>query len=251
MLAGAWLLSFALLVSAWAGGSQPATTGVEVLLDGVRCEPAVRRQLAAWDARLAEAAFEPPLPTGTRTALVPTPVLGLWVRIIEEAAAQVAIERITATRIERLRFDQECAVSELAVATSPPPDGAFGDSDLIARIARGDRGVVLLWSPHMPLSVDQHAVLTRVAEDLGLAVIALLDPAADPDYAARVAREGRLAPEATRPLGGVELAFRGMTTHTPSLQAFANGRLVGPVLYGYRSDGLLRAALGAALGNRR
>jgi hypothetical protein len=102
----------------------------------------------------------------------------------------------------------------------------------------------------MPLSVDQHAVLAEVARDLGLVVVPLLDPAADRDYADRVARERGLGAESTRPLGGVELAFRGMTTHTPSLQLFAGGQLVGPVLFGYRNAAALRLALENALGGK-
>lgn len=239
-----------LLGSAGFGDSTPAQLPVEAVLAGVRCEPAVRRQLATWDAHLAKAMFEPALPTGGRSARMPTAAIGLWIRIVEEAPRQVALERISSTRIERLRFDDECAVSEFAVATHAPPPGAFGDSDLIIRIARDDRGVVLLWSPHMPLSVDQHAVLARVARDLGLTVVSLLDPGADPDYAARVVRERGLPADATRPLGGVELASRGMTTHTPSLQVFTGGRLVGPVLYGYRAEEPLRATLEAVLAPR-
>jgi hypothetical protein len=103
----------------------------------------------------------------------------------------------------------------------------------------------------MPLSVDQHAVLGQVAADLNLVVVPLLDPGADDAYAARVARDRGLAPESTRPLGGIELAFRGMTTHTPSLQPFAGGRLVGPVLYGYRSVDALRATLREAFAASR
>jgi hypothetical protein len=125
---------------------------------------------------------------------------------------------------------------------APPPE-AVSDAEFITRVARGGRGVVLLWSPHMPLSVDQHAVLSRVARDLGLAVLPVLDPSADAGYADRVVRERGVPPEATRPLGGIELVFRGMTTHTPALQVFADGALRGPVLYGYRNDEALRLAL--------
>jgi hypothetical protein len=39
-----------------------------------------------------------------------------------------------------------------------------------------------------------------------------------------------------------------MTTHTPSLQVFAGGELVGPVLYGYRNAEALRSALEKTLG---
>jgi hypothetical protein len=93
-------------------------------------------------------------------------------------------------------------------------------------------------------------VLAVVARDLGLVVVPLLDPAADREYADRVARERGLDWQSTRPLGGVELAFRGMTTHTPSLQVFAGGELQGPVLFGYRNAAALRLALEGALGGK-
>jgi len=232
------------------GYAQSGLGAAERLLAGVRCEPVVRRQLAEWDADLGRAVADASGPTGGRSARVPTGSIGLWVRVVEETPREVAIERVTARRIERLRFDDECAATELAVATPPLLAGAFTDSELIARVARGDRGVFLLWSPHMPLSVDQHAVLATVANELGLIVVPLLDPAADDAYAARVARERALPAEAIRPLGGIELAFRGMTTHTPSLQLFGGGRLVGPVLYGYRNAAALREALERTLGGR-
>jgi hypothetical protein len=222
----------------------------EAILTGVRCEATVRNQIREWDGDLASALPDPPAPTGLRSVRVPTGAMGLWLRVVEESRSQVAIERITATRVERLRFDNECAAAEFAVATPVPPPGAFSDSELIARVARGERGVFLLWSPHMPLSVDQHAVLAGVARELGLTVIPLLDPAADGAYAVRVVRERGLPQDVARPLGGIELAFRGMTTHTPSLQVFADGRLVGPVLYGYRGAAALRAALETTLAGR-
>jgi hypothetical protein len=223
---------------------------VDRLLAGVRCEAQLREQLRAWNARLTEAIAEPPVPAGFRSARLPTGILGLWIRLAELSAGELVVERVTATRIERLRFDDACEPTELAVAAALGTADAYGDSDLIAHVARLERGVFVLWSPHMPLSVDQHAVLAEVARDLGLVVVPILDPAADRDYANRVARERGLAPEATRPLSGVELAFRGMATHTPSLQLFAGGTLVGPVLYGYRSAAALRTVLEATLAGR-
>ncbi len=229
------------------GAAQPAAAGADAVLAHARCEAALRSQLVEWHARLDAALVDAPGPTASRSLRVPTDALGLWVRISERGPGEVALERITAVRTERVSYDAGCVPEPSAVAMPAPPPDAVSDADLITRVARGGRGVVLLWSPHMPLSVDQHAVLARVARDLGLAVVPLLDPSADAGYAERVARERGLPPEATRPLGGIELAFRGMTTHTPSLQVFADGALRGPVLFGYRSDAALRDALAGAL----
>jgi hypothetical protein len=236
----------ALFVSSVSAAQAPA----ERMLSGARCEPVIRARLAEWQADLGAALSDPAGPTGMRSVRVPTGAIGLWLRVAEMSQGEVAIERITATRIERLRFDDECVATEFVVDAPVPEPGAFTDSDLIARVARGGRGVFLLWSPHMPLSVDQHAVLTAVAQELGLEVVLLLDPTADGNYAARVAGERGLPPGATRPLGGIELAMRGITTHTPSLQVFAAGRLVGPVLYGYRGSAALRDALERVIAGR-
>jgi hypothetical protein len=242
------LVAFVLAVSP--GDAQIRSSAIDALLAGARCQASVRRQLEDWDGQFGAAMVEPAMPTGLRSARLPTSAMGIWLRVTEERAGELFVERITATRIERLRFDGECVGTEYAVAMSVPPPGAFTDSDLIARVARGGRGVFLLWSPHMPLSVDQHAVLVSVAGDLGLEVETLLDPGADADYAARAARERNLPASALRPLGGIELALRGMTTHTPSLQLFADGKLVGPVLYGYRNGAALRLAIGDTLARK-
>jgi hypothetical protein len=220
---------------------------VEAVLAGARCEPAARARLREWQANLAQALTEPAGPTGARAVRMPTSALGIWVRLTRDRPGALTIERITSTRVERLELDEACETSEFAVATGPVVPGAFTDSELITLVARAERGVFLLWSPHMPLSVDQHAVLAEVARELDLRVVPLLDPGADPAYAAAVARERGLAAGATRPLGGIELAYRGMTTHTPSLQLFAGGRLIGPVLYGYRNAAALRESLRAVL----
>ena len=225
-------------------------SALDSVLAGAECQATIRRQLESWDGRPGAAMVEPAFPTGLRSLRLPTGAPGIWLRVVEEKPHELFMERITATRVERLRFDEPCRAIESAVAIPPAAANAFTDSDLIVRVAREDRGVVLLWSPHMPLSVDQHAVLADVARELGLAVIALLDPGADADYAARVARERGVPAEATRPLGGIELAYRGMTTHTPSLQLFAGGRLIGPVLYGFRNAPVLRQTMEAVLAGR-
>jgi hypothetical protein len=242
-----FVVSLVLLVSAvTAAGNGP----VEEMLAAARCEAAVRIRVRQWDGDLTGALLDPPAPTGLRSARVPTGAMGRWLRIVEDARRELVVDRITATRVDRLRFDEVCAATAHVVATQLPSPDAFGDSELTTRVARGERGVFLLWSPHMPLSVDQHVVLADVARELGLEVVPLLDPGADAGYAAQVARARNLPASATRPLGGIELAFRGMTTHTPSLQLFAGGRLVGPVHYGYRSAAALRQTLESVLGPR-
>ena len=212
------------------------------MLSGARCADAARDQLRGWSAALDRAIAEPPDPLGDRAARVPTGVMGVWVRMAVDPGGEVVLERVTAAEIETHHFGPTCE-PVLSRATRPVAEGAFTDRDLAARLAQGDTGVILVWSPHMPLSVDQYAVLAVVTKELGLSLVTVLDPGADVDYARRAAAERQLPSSATQPIGGIELAFRGMTTHAPSVQVFADGRLKGRILYGYRSHDAARLAI--------
>jgi hypothetical protein len=172
----------------------------------------------------------------------------VWVTVSVDAAGTVALERTAPDGIETVHVDGSCRST--AHREPRAPATGFTDAALAERLARGGPGVILLWSPHMPLSVDQHSVLKAVAEERGMTVIPVLDPSSDRRYAETVARDRRLDAGALEPLASIELAFRGMTTHAPSLQLFKDGRLVGPVLFGFRSEAAARLAIAAALDGR-
>ena len=220
------------------------------LLAGARCADAVRTQLRDWSVVLDHAIVEPPGPTGDRSLRVPTATLGLWVRLTLDPAGEVELLQVRDGGATLFRFGPSCTTQLVADADEMRLQAAFSDRDLAARLAQGDSGVILMWSPHMPLSVDQYGVLVAVTKDLGLSLVTLLDPGADVDYARRVAAERDMPSSDAQPIGGIELAYRGMTTHAPSVQVFAGGKLKGRVLYGYRSHDAARLAITEVLRER-
>jgi hypothetical protein len=243
MDAGALLLS---LLGVLGSSSQSVSGSTEVspsLFAGIRCEPAVAGLLDAWRARVGEALAEASGPTGTRAARIPTEELGVWVRLRVDVRDEPLLERVMDGAVEAVQFGSSCERLPAGREERPADPGAWTDAALSARLRRGDKGVILLWSPHMPLSVDSVLDLQALASEMGLAFVPLLDPAADTGYARSVGLERGLPSSALRPLGGIELAFRGMTTHAPSLQVFAGGRLVGAVLPGYRGRSGFREAI--------
>ena len=220
------------------------------LLAGARCADAVRTQLRDWSAVLDHAIVEPPGPIGDRSLRIPTTTLGLWVRMTVDPAGEVELIHLRADEAALLRFGPSCSPQPVQAGDQMRLQRGFSDRDLAARLAKGDSGVILVWSPHMPLSVDQYGVLVDVTKELGLSLIAVLDPGANVDYARRVAAERLMPASAAQPIGGIELEFRGMTTHAPSVLVFADGKLKGRVLYGYRSHDAARLAITEVLEGR-
>jgi hypothetical protein len=220
------------------------------LLAGTPCEEAIRRELQGWGAREDVVFAGAPDPTGTLGALLPTETLGIWVRLEVDPHGEALVERITAARIESRRFGPDCVAvdigrRELTIAT----DG-WTDAELAERLRKGDTGVILLWSPHLPLSVDAYDLLLGLTREMGIELVVALHPEADAAYARSVALARGMPSSVLRPLAGIELVFRGMTTHAPSVQAFAGGRFLGPVLPGYRDREGFRLSIERALGRR-
>jgi hypothetical protein len=200
---------------------------------GPRCGAQVTRQLRDWRVAAVPVA-QPALRRGGTLRHWPTDALGVWV--VEDASPDHAVVmRVGPAELERMEWSAACEPVVTTTRRLRPPAPSFSDEDLAALLASADRGVIYLWSPHMPLSVDGHAHVARAAGARGLALHVLLDPNADSAFAASSAADAALPASALRVADSVELQFRELVLHAPAAALFANGRLVGPVLRGYRT----------------
>lgn len=129
----------------------------------------------------------------------------------------------------------------LACAAPAHAGRDFDDHDLAALLAGGARGVIYLWSPHMPYSVQGARDVHRVAADLGLTAVLLLDPYAEPALTEQVLRAQRLPASAARRVRARALLERGVTQHFPTVVVFERGRLDAQMLPGYTPPRALRA----------
>ena len=203
---------------------------------GIRCADAVRDHWEQWQPRDQMRRVAPQPPESARY-LWPTPRLGVWLDLRVSADGEASLARVAPDRSTELTWDEACRVTVRERLSSI--DGAGGadsvtDADLERHAARTRRFVVYLWSPHMPLSVDgvRHAYVA--AARLGLDLYAVVDPRADRAYGEKVAREVGLPPGATRRAASVELTFRDLLVHAPSLLVYVDGRATGPAVPGYR-----------------
>ena len=165
--------------------------------------------------------------------------------------AMPTLARIDEHGTTRTHFGPSCTPTqsrERAAAVNQPAD-TFGDDDLAALMSDGTPGVIYVWSPHMPLSVDAYHHVVRVTADLGVTMTALLDRAVDPSYAESIAASSAIPEDARRTLRSVELTFRNATVHAPSLLVYADGRVLGLAVPGYRDGAGYRAVIENRLEN--
>ena len=206
---------------------------------------AARRQ---WEA-VAPPLPQPPLTPGATLRHWPTRTLGVW--LVEDSATHHAtLTRVDAASLTRLTWAPGCSATTTTRPRPTAPAPAFNDADLAGVLAASGQGVLYLWSPHMPLSVDGYQTVAAAATARGLAVEPLLDPAADRAFARTEAAARALPPSALRVADAVELQFRELALHAPSALVYARGRFVGSPLRGFRTAEEYGAFFDRELGRR-
>ncbi len=217
---GAALLAALALASPTAARQGPAA-----------CAADVERQLAAWG--IQTPARPQPVTGAGLLRHWPTARLGEWVVEARDAAG-TRLRLVTPATITTRAWSATCAATESAAPRRSPGGPRFTDDDLRALVA-GGRGVVYVWSPHMPLSVEGYRPIVEAAAARGLAVTAVLDPGADRRFAEAERQRGDLPAAALRVADSVELLFRDVLIHAPAVQAYGNGGLAGSAFPGFHT----------------
>lgn len=207
------------------------------------CAEALGRQLDAWHVT-DEVVRAPGGPLGGAVYRVATDELGEWVTVHQpRGLATVSLFFTDAEGTRQLEFGQTCEPEAAPTLPAPsPPPGAFTDEDLKRLLAEDERLVVYLWSPHLPLSVEAYHEIADAAASLGIPFVAVADATADRGFVERVGDSDGIPVDARRPMSSVELLFRDLAVHTPSMIAFAGGQVSAP-LPGYRNRAAYRVYL--------
>lgn len=196
-----------------------------------RCADAVTRQLRAWHAN-GPPRDEPH--AGMRHW--PTSTLGTWVTEVRTATT-VALLQVTPAQVTRLEWTADCSARSEGWPRPAADAPRFTDADLRELLASGRPGLVYVWSPHLPLSVDGYRQAVAAAGARGLRVHAVLAPGADRAFARTSLARGALPENALRTADSVELWFRDVHLHAPAILVFARGRIVGDAWPGFHTDG--------------
>lgn len=214
------------------GASSPTVT----VPAGIACGDVVRQQLEAWGARdemrrISEG------PTDVARYVWPTARIGVWLDLRLSRDGSLRLARVAPDRTTELVWSTECRASpkeNAPVSGAQNPD-AFHDADLEALLDAPHPVVVYVWSPHMPLSVDGVQQASTAVQRLGLQMVVLASPDSDRAYVNRVAQDAGLPDGAGRQVNSIELLFRDVLVHAPTVQLFVDGRAAGPAIPGYRN----------------
>lgn len=112
-----------------------------------------------------------------------------------------------------------CKASAIQLAQGPFKvlKAGFTDADLKRTLKSHPWGLIYVWTPYMPLSVEGIVKAKEVAKKKGAPITVLMDPAADPKEAQKWVSKKKVDPSEMRKVASVELASRNMNLHYPIL----------------------------------
>jgi hypothetical protein len=101
----------------------------------------------------------------------------------------------------------------------------FTDADLMKLVESGEKGLIMAWSPHMPLSAEAIKEARAAAKALGMKFTLVLDPHADSSFAEKFRQENRMNTSAMRKIQSIDLIYRGIPNHYPVVVPYSDGKL--------------------------
>jgi len=222
------------------------------LLDSHPCFVAIERRLELWGAT-DEILKGPGGPLGGDVYRIATKKIGVWVTLhLARSETTVSLFLTDAEGSTRLDFGAACSPAPMRTPAARPSSSerSFTDADLHALLDSSEPLVVFLWSPHLPLSADGYREIEAATTALDLTLAAVVDPSANPSYVAAVGDDVGIPESARHPLTSVELLFRDLAVHAPTILIFANGKASAP-LPGYRNSAAYREHIGKFLESSR
>lgn len=184
-----------------------------------------------------------------RTYRSPSDEIGKWIefRIFRKDMVQIVIR--TAYKVQEYSFGSaggsvgckiDYASHDFKYDTKRMKN-AFSDASLNELLKKYRRGIIYVWSPNMPFSVQGMDVIRAAGRRMKIPVFMLADPHASRVDVNRVV--------ASLPNESFELFQRGVGVHYPTIVMFKNGRIVGPSLPGVKSESIYQELILERLGN--
>lgn len=148
----------------------------------------------------------------------PTDSIGVWLERSMDAGGHAQLRRVSLTETRVATFEASSCAPSIVVHRrtfdAAELRASFTDDSLRALVRSNARGIIYVWSPRMPLSEQG----LRGAE-----------------LAARRVGARFTAVEANE-IGALELVYRNATIHFPTASFYADGRVIGTAIPGYKDE---------------
>ena len=210
--------------------------GTEQILSAVKCASQVKAVLSEWKS---QNDWHPQVDTvdGQRSFVSPTAKIGLWVELRIATDNRAEAIRVSPEVITQVAWTDENCTPALGVIRSngslKKAKNVFTDADLETFIKANPNSLIYSWSPHMPYSIDGLIEIQTAAKQLKMKVMTVLDPRAELAFAEQeAARMKSRVPASLHKMESVELIYRNMTLHYPSVLIVSKGKITGPMLPG-------------------
>lgn len=152
----------------------------------------------------------------------PTSKFGQWVLFKLEKSG-VTLTLANSKKDIRVHISKKCESKVRVVQKNGNPRDIFGD-DLLKSKMSLNKGIIYLWSTHMPLSVKGIPNIKKAAKELNVKLIILQDENSHELQGLNIA---------TQKLKSFDLKMRNAYLHFPTLLAFDQGLIKNTIKYGY------------------
>ncbi len=219
----------------------PLQAFAEIPVPDALCKNEIIRTITGWGSKN-DWRESPPDEESVRIYRSPTDQTGVWVGLLKDRKGEVRAIRLTryATLVVSWDPRKQC---ESKIAPIVAPDGSksgeagFTDEKLDRLLDHGKgKGMIFLWSPHMPYSLKAVDEIRKAAKELEVPVEFVLDSSADPKAAKSDADKLKIPVLRNDSL---ELSQRGMELHFPSMLVYSRGK-ISPMLPGLCSAELYK-----------
>lgn len=165
--------------------------------------------------------------------------IGQWAQVSVDKKG-ITVSKMTETNAVSSRYVDESCVPQIAIQAVPkdsiPPKNSLSDVELKKIVDSGASGIIYIWSPHMSLSPVGFHHIQATAKKLGVELHAFVDPRANTEVVAKVAKKARIPASSQKPMQSFDLTMRGATLHYPATFTYKNGKLSRWPKHGYENE---------------
>lgn len=214
------------------------------------CKAAVTNTADSWGSAN-DWRFAGPDVDGAKAFRTPTKTVGEWIEVKFLPDNTIQASRLTPHTLTESRWAAKDCKPEVRTQARPldekKMDAGFSDEKLAKILKKTKQGLVYAWSPSMQLSIRGVNEVRKVAKDLKMDLVVVVDPAARKDDVAAVIKKNKWPANYNQRMVSIELVMRNMPMHYPSLLVFKKGRFVSNVFPGYEAPELLKPYLTSKL----